>query len=228
MYNASPYIEFPTGPYLLPPMGMRITGLGHLLCNPMAGIPDRVWSLSSQPCLGLWVGLAGGSCCWNFGPCSAWWSRAALRAFGRWGWLPVKLGVFFHSGAAPSAKKWVRSAGRSSSASNSSASNQTCFLSFSSFCGEASHHCTLSFESLDLCCDLRLSMEWCSHSSGWDCGGLVEGGWHWLGHDGEGLSNLLNPFLSLEWVLLSYNQDCLSCSFASRVCFSSSRPQDCL
>ena len=60
----------------------------------------------------------------------------------------VELGAFLSSGAATSAKKQVRSEGKSGSLPNSSStSNRTCFLGFYSFCREALHHCNLFLDS---------------------------------------------------------------------------------
>ena len=43
-------------------------------------------------------------------------------------------------------------------------------------------------------------MEQLSHLlAGWDCGGLGEGDWHWLGHWGEVFWHQLDLSLSLEW-----------------------------
>ena len=49
-------------------------------------IPDWVWPLSFQPCLGPQMGWNGGSCCWNFGLCSPCWVKAVLGALGGCGW----------------------------------------------------------------------------------------------------------------------------------------------
>ena len=153
----APMLSFPPAFISPQPMGRSIAGLRQFIGYPPVGIADRVWSLPSCPCLGLQVGLTRGSCCQIFGPCSP--ARARLC------WeLLVGVGT-------PLAKKWTISTGRSGSALNSpSASNWTCFLSFSSFCGEASYHHTQF-----LCCNLRSPMHQQSCSSGWDCGRLGRG-----------------------------------------------------
>ena len=50
--------------------------------------------------------------------------------------------------------------------------------------------------SRDLGCGWRSYREWMSCSSAeWDCGGLEEGDWHQLGHQGEGFgATLTYPF----------------------------------
>ena len=119
-------------------------------------------------------------------PVRAWLCWELLVGVGSW---EGELGALLHSGAVPSAKKRMRSEGKSGSLPNSSSTlNQTCFLSFSfsSFCREASHYCALSMESQDLGCNLRFSMEWWSHSSAeWDSRGLGDGDlsltWAWRG-----------------------------------------------
>ena len=123
------------------------------------------------------------------------------------GSLAVKLGASFCSGVAPSAKKWVRSEGKSGSLPSSlSISSQTCFLGLSSFCREASCHYALSLDSWDFGCNVRFSMEcWSCSSGGQDHGGLGEGDWYQLGCEGEGLWCHLNPLLPLELVLLLPN-----------------------
>ena len=209
---------------------MKVAGMRHLFCDPMVWIPHRVQPLSFWPCLDcewVWLGDAAARTLGWAPPVRAWLCWGILVGVGS---STVKLGAFLHSGAAPSAKKWVRSEGKSGLPPNSlSTSNQTCFLGFSSFCGEAWHCCALSFDSWDLACNLGFSMEQWSHSSaGQDHGGVGEGDWHWLGHEGEGLWHHLNPLLPLEWILLLPNWDCLSCCSTSRVWSSSSGPQECL
>ena len=187
-------------------MGMSIAGLRQFFSDPSVRIPDRVWSVPSCPCLGPWVGLTRGNCCQILGPCSPCQGKAVLGAL-------VGVGT-------PSAKKWTNCTGRSGSAPNSlSTSNWTCFLSFSSFCGEASHHCTWF-----PCCNLRPSMEWQSCLSGWDHGGLGEGDWSWWRCEREGICCHLDPLLPLEWDFLLPDQDCLPCCLASRAWSSSSGP----
>ena len=123
-------------------------------------------------------------------PVGAWLHWGLLVGVGS---LVVKLGMFHWSGAVPSAKTWAWSEGKSSSLPNSlSTLNQMYFLGFSSFCGEASHCCALSLYYQDLGCNLRFSMEQWRHSSaGQDHGGLGEGDWQQLGHEGEGLWYLI-------------------------------------
>ena len=210
-------------------MGMRIARFGHLLCDPSVGIPDRVWSLFSQPCLGPWVGLAGGSCCQNFGPCSPWHGRAPLRAFGRCRW-PCSWTRSFLSLRGHLLSQEMNEVWRQVQFSTKLliCLKPDLLSQFLFFLWEVSHHHALSFESLDLCCNLRLSMKWWSWSSGWDHGGLGEGDWHQLGHEGEGICQCLDPLLPLKQVLLLPNWDCLSCCFSSMVWSSSSRPQECL
>ena len=59
-------------------------------------------------------------------------------------------------------------------------------------------------------------MEWWSHSSRWDHGGLGEEDWHQLGYEGEGHGHCLNPLLPVEWVLLLPNQEHPSHCLSSR------------
>ena len=159
LYDPCPCVELPTHLYLLQPLGVRVAGLIQFMSDPAVGIPGRVWSLPPCPCLGPQVGSNGGSCCWNLWLCSPCWGKVVLGAIGGAG--------------APSAKKWTSSAGRSSSApSSSSISNQTCFLGFSSFCGEASCQCTQF-----LCSNLRPSREQWSCLSGWGYVGLGDITW---------------------------------------------------
>ena len=211
-------------------MGMRIAGLGHLLCDPMAGIPNRVWPLSSSL---SWY------CEWD------WLEEAAAGTLGHapparerlhWRLLvgvdgpAVTLGAFNHSGAVSPTKKWAGSEGKSGSSPNSSSALKwICFLGFSSFSWEMSHHHALSLDSWDFGSSLRVSMEWWSHSSaGWDHGRLEERDQHWLEHEGEGPWCHLNPPLSPEQVVLLSDRDCLCWCLTSGAWFSSSRPWECL
>ena len=122
LHDACPCIELPTHLYFLPLMGVRVVGLRQFIGNPLGGY------------------LKGSGLVWDG------WEEAATRTLGHappagtrvcWGLLlgvcslAVELRTSYWSGAEPSVKKWVRSAGRSNSAPNSlSVSNQACFLSF--------------------------------------------------------------------------------------------------
>ena len=130
----------PTGLNLPPPVRMGAARLGHLICNPLTWVFYRIQSPSSWPCLGLKVGLTMRWYSWNFRPGP---SCCGMAVLGAGSWIG-KLGALLHSGAMPSAKKRVRSVGKFGSSPNSSPTlNQTCFLSFSSACVEALHHCVL-------------------------------------------------------------------------------------
>ena len=123
-------------------------GLRHLIDNPSEGVPDRVWALSSQPCLGLWAGLTGGAATRTLGhaPCQV---KAMLGVLGGCGQTGSQTSSFAQ-GLCPQPRS-ARSADKSGLAPNSlSTSNWTCFLSFFSFCEEASHHSALSFKSWGL------------------------------------------------------------------------------
>ena len=138
----------PTGLNLPPPVGMGVAMLGHLIHNPLMQVFHRIWSLSSWPCSGSRVGLTMGQYSWNFRPGLSCQGMAVLGAFRGVGSWAGKLGALLHSGAAPSSKKRVRSEGKFGSSPNSlSTSNQTCFLSFSSVCGEALHCHALLLDS---------------------------------------------------------------------------------
>ena len=72
--------------YLPPPMGMKIAGLGHFLCDSVVGVPGTVWSFFSWPCLGTVNRI---DCrkllpeLWAILPCQG---RAVLGDLGRCGW----------------------------------------------------------------------------------------------------------------------------------------------
>ena len=122
-----------------------------------------------------------------------------------------------HSLAAPSSMKRVRPRGNVGLSHNSpSTSNLTSFFlhCFSSVVVGTSCH-TLLWDSWHVSCRWRSLRECLSHlSAGWDHGGLEEGGWHLLGHQGKGLwhcldlslaqeCHLLDPTCPVEWSFLS-------------------------
>ena len=202
---------------------MRVTRLGHLVCNPPPWMFYRIWPLSFWPCPGSRVGSTRGYCCWNFRPGSSCQGMAVLGAFGG-GWqLDRQTG----SVLSLAGRKRIKSEGKSGSLPNSSStSNQTCFLSYSSFCGEALCQHALPLDSQTMGCSLSfLSEQWSHLSAGWNCGGLKVEDQHWLGCEGEGLWCHLNPLLPLEWVLLP-DLDHPFCPSSSRACSSSTRPQE--
>ena len=81
-------------------------------------------------------------------PVRAWLCWGLLVGVGSWA---GKMGVLLHLGAMPSAKKRVMSVGKFCSSPNSlSTLNQTCFLGFSSACGEMLHCNVLLLDSQDL------------------------------------------------------------------------------
>ena len=122
-----------------------------------------------------------------------------------WG-LSVEVGT-------PSARKQTNSVGRSGLAPNSSsASNWTCILGFSSFCGEAS-----CWHVQFLGSKLRPSREQWSCSFGQSHVGLGDCLWH----EGEELCHCLHPLLPLEWVFLPLDWECMPCGLASRAGSSS-------
>ena len=205
MHSACPYVELPTCLYLPPPMGMRVAGLSHLISNPSVGIPDRVWPLSSQPCPGLQVGLTGGSSCQNLGPAPPAWTRPALGFLGGCGWPGSQTRTILSLRSHPISQEVGEVCKQVQFSTQLLIHlNWTCFLSFSSFHGEASDHHAMSFESWDLGCNLRLSMEQLSHSSGQDCRGLEERDWCQLECEGERALLPPQPTASLIMGSFSY------------------------
>ena len=82
LHNMCPCAEVPSSLYFLPPMGVRAVGLRLFLTNPLVGIANRVWPLSSLPCLGLiWRSCYMSFRLWS--PCQC---KTMLRALDRDVW----------------------------------------------------------------------------------------------------------------------------------------------
>ena len=185
LHDACPCDKPPAHLYFLPPMEVRVVGLGQFLRNPLAGIADRVSPLSSKPC----SGLMGRSCYGSFGPCSPFWGKTILKTLDGYVW--------------PSS--WTRDTLLVRGSPLSQEVSEVCQeVQFSSqllicltlnllpwffFGGEVPHCHALSF-----CCNLRPSIGWWSCSSRWEHEGLEQGDWCHLGWKRGLVTALTNSF----------------------------------